>query len=169
MVPTVLRFVFVFLVLVVVMPSGRAQQAKIGDLAPASLGKTLDDTAILVGDSGGKVTVVTFWASWCAPCRAELPILAAIQKAAGSNQIRIVAVNIEGAWEFRRVAHRLSELQLTLTNDADGRVSAAYGRGAIPHFVLIGRDGRILTVHRGYTEKQLDQIVADVNGALAAR
>jgi len=164
------RFALVLLVLLVVFASrGYAAEVKVGDLAPVSLGKTLDDTSIKVGDSSGKVTVVTFWASWCAPCRAELPILAAIQKAAGSDQIRVVAVNIEGAWEFRRVAHRLSGLQLTLTNDADGRVSAAYGRGAIPHFVLIGRDGRILTVHRGYDEKHLDQIVADVNGALATR
>jgi thiol-disulfide isomerase/thioredoxin len=170
MVLSVPRLALVPLVLMVVFTArGYAAEVKVGELAPASLGKTPDDMSIMVGDSSGKVTVVTFWASWCAPCRAELPILAAIQKVAGSDQIRVVAVNIEGAWEFRHVAHRLSGLQLTLTNDADGRVSAAYGRSAIPHFVLIGRDGRILKVHRGYDEKQLDLIVADVNGALAAR
>jgi peroxiredoxin len=98
-----------------------------------------------------------------------MPILEGIQKVAGPDQIRVVAVNIENAREFRRLAHRLSQLQLTLTNDAGGEVSAAYGRGAIPHLVLIGRDGRILNVHRGYDEKHLDQIIADVNAALATR
>lgn len=150
-------------------PGAYAQQPKVGDLAPPPLGKTVDDTPVSVGDSSGKVTVVTFWASWCAPCMAEMPRLEAIQRVAGPNQIRVVAINIEKAREFNRLAHRLSQLQLTLTNDADGTVSAAYGRSAIPHLVLIGRDGRILNVHRGYNEKHLDQIIADVNAALATR
>ena len=150
-------------------PSIYAQEPKVGDVAPQFLGKTVDDTPVSVGDSSGKVTVVTFWASWCAPCRAEMPRLEGIQKVAGSDQIRVVAVNIEKAQVFRRLAPRLSDLQLTLTNDADGKVSAAYGRSAIPHLVLIGRDGRILNVHRGYDEKALDQIIADVNAALATR
>lgn len=150
--------------------SSHAQQPRVGDLAPPSLGKTIDDTPVSVRDSSGKVTVVTFWASWCAPCLAELPRLDGIQKVVGPDQIRVVAVNIEKTRVFSRLAPRLSELlQLTLTNDADGRVSAAYGRSAIPHLVLIGRDGRILNVHRGYDEKHLDQIIADVNAALATR
>jgi hypothetical protein len=96
-------------------------------------------------------------------------MLARLQKVAGPDQIRVVAINIENAREFRRLAHRLSQSELTLTHDSNGEVSAAYGRGAIPHLVLIGRDGRILNVHRGYNEKQLDQIIADVNAALATR
>jgi thiol-disulfide isomerase/thioredoxin len=170
MVPTALRFALALLLLVaIVAPRAHAQQPKVGDLAPAFLGKTLDDTPVMVGDSRGKVMVVTFWASWCAPCRAEVPILEAIQKVAGPAQIRVVTVNIEGIWEFRHLARRLSQLQLTLTSDADGAVSAAYGRKSVPHLVLIGRDGRILKVHHGYDEKHLDQIIADVNAALATR
>jgi thiol-disulfide isomerase/thioredoxin len=158
-----------FVIIAVAAPSAYAQQPKVGDLAPPSLGKTVEDMPVSVGESFGKVTVVTFWASWCAPCRAELPMLSKLQQVAGPDQIRVVAVNIEKTWEFRRLVYRLPHLELTLTNDSDGKVSAAYGVGAIPHLVFIGRDGRILNVRRGYDGKHLDEIAADVNAALATR
>lgn len=158
-----------FVIFAVTAPSAYAEQPKVGDLAPPSLGKTVDDLPVNVGQSSGKVMVVTFWASWCAPCRAELPMLSKLQKVAGPDQIRVVAVNIEKGWEFRRLVHRLPQLELTLTNDSDGKVSAAYGVSAIPHLVFIGRDGRILNVRRGYDGKHLDEIAADINAALATR
>lgn len=158
-----------FVIIAVAAPSAYAQQPEVGDLAPPSLGKTVEDMPVNVGESFGKVTVVTFCASWCAPCRAELPMLSKLQKVAGPGQIRVVAVNIEKAWEFRRLVYRLPHLELTLTNDSDGKVSAAYGVSTIPHLVFIGRDGRILNVRRGYDGKHLDEIAADVNAALATR
>jgi thiol-disulfide isomerase/thioredoxin len=106
---TALRVGLVLLVIVAMdAQSTYAQQPKVGDLAPLFLGKTADDTPVRVGDSSGRVTVVAFWGSWCAPRRSEMPILAGLQKVAGPDQIRVVAVNIENAWEFRRMAHRLS-------------------------------------------------------------
>jgi len=58
---------------------------------------------------------------------------------------------------------------MTLAYDDDGKVSKAYGVKGIPHLVLIGRDGKILKVRRGYDESKLDQVVADINAALATK
>jgi thiol-disulfide isomerase/thioredoxin len=156
-----------FVLMAVAQPA--SAQPRIGDLAPVALGKTLDGTSVMVSDNQGKVMAVTFWASWCAPCKAELPVLEGLQRVAGSDRIRVVAVNMEDAVMFRRVARSLSQLQLTLTHDSNSEISAAYGVRGIPHMVIIGRDGRILKVHRGYNETHLDQIVADVNAALATK
>ena len=143
--------------------------SKVGDPAPASLGVTPAEQPIVVGDGAGRITVVSFWASWCEPCRKELPMLEAIQNRVGAAYIRVVAVNIEDPLDFSRLARRLSDWKLTLTHDVDDKVSKAYGVKGIPHLVLIGRDGRILKVRRGYDESKLDQVVADINAALATK
>lgn len=139
-----------------------------GDTPPAGLGLATDGTAAEVGQSAGKVTVVTFWASWCAPCRKELPMLEGLQRAA-KDRVQVVAVNIEDREQFRRVARTLSSLTLKITHDYDKQAHDAYGVSGIPHMVIIGRDGRILAVHRGYSEQAIDGILAEINEALAAR
>ena len=114
----------------------------------------------------GKVLVVTFWASWCSPCKAELPVLEGLQIAAKGN-VKVVAVNIEPRETFRTVYRALSSLNLTLTNDPNQWYATAYGVNGNPHMVIIGKDGKILHVHRGYHEKQRDGFVAEIHAALA--
>ena len=137
-----------------------------GDVPPAALGLTRAGDAIETTQFAGKVLVVTFWASWCGPCRAELPILENLQKA-GKGSIQVVAVNIEERDQFRAVARAMAPFTLTITNDYYKRYSTAYGVHGIPHMVIIGKDGKILHVHRGYSESALDGFVAEINAALA--
>jgi hypothetical protein len=70
---------------------------------------------------------------------------------------------------FRQVRRRLDNLKLglILTDDSDNSISKTYGVNGIPHMVMIGRDGRIAQVSRGYDESMLDDIVKDINGLLA--
>ncbi len=139
-----------------------------GDKPPASLGQTRDGESIETTQYAGKVLVVTFWASWCGPCKKELPVLEGIQRIGGKDRIQVVAVNIEDSDQFRKVAKALASLTLTLTHDYRKKSSEAYGVHGIPHMVIIGRDGKIVNVHRGYSEDALDSIVAEINTALAA-
>jgi thiol-disulfide isomerase/thioredoxin len=138
-----------------------------GDLPPPALGVTLDGTELSTGKFAGKVLVVTFWASWCGPCKKELPMLEGLQRAGGKDHIQVVAINIEDRDTFRRLARGLSSLTLTLSHDY-GKPSEAYGVHGIPHMVIIGRDGRIIAVHRGYAEDALDGLLAEINKALGA-
>ncbi len=140
---------------------------KPGDTPPTWIGITRDGDTIETGQFAGKVLVVTFWASWCGPCKKELPILEGLQNA-GKGSIQVVAVNIEERDQFRAVARALSSLKLKLTHDYGKKGSDAYGVNGIPHMVIIGRDGKVINVHRGYGESMLDSIVAEINAALAA-
>ncbi len=137
-----------------------------GDAAPRSLGLARNGDAVEVERSTGKVQVVTFWASWCGPCKKELPILEGLQRAA-KDRVRVVAVNIEDRAQFRKVAQVLESLTLTLTHDYGKAASEAYGVNGIPHLVIIGRDGRIVAVHRGYSEESIDSILGEINAELA--
>ncbi|HUP98796.1 MAG TPA: TlpA disulfide reductase family protein [Usitatibacter sp.] len=145
-----------------------AMVLKAGDVPPASLGVTRDGDAVETRQFAGKVLIVTFWASWCGPCRKELPLLEGVQRVAGKDRVQVVAVNIEERDQFRRVARALESLTLTVTHDYNKASAAAYGVKGIPHMLIIGRDGKVQKVHRGYSEEAVDRIVAEVNAALAS-
>ena len=70
--------------------------------------------------------------------------------------------------QFKKLQRALSTLTLTMTHDYGKKASDAYGVNGIPHLVIIGRDGKVIAVHRGYGENSIDSIVAEINAALAA-
>lgn len=144
-----------------------AKAPGVGDVAPSVLGRALDGHLVSLASYTGKVVVVSFWATWCPPCRKEVPILENIQKA-GKGQIQVIAVNIESKEVFRRAAKVLAEYQLLLANDVDKRGFRSYGARGIPHLVIIGKDGRIVSVHSGYGSGEIPDLVDELNNALAA-
>ena len=81
-----------------------------------------------------------------------------------------LAVNTEEHAVFRKAARIMREhMHLELANDVSGQAQKAFGVKSLPWMVIIGRDGRILAVHHGYDESQLDDVVADINRALQSR
>jgi thiol-disulfide isomerase/thioredoxin len=143
-----------------------AEGPRAGDSAPTALGLDRDGNAVDLAQGAGKVQVVTFWATWCAPCRKELPMLEGIQRVA-RDRVRVVAVNIEERGKFRTIAKTLDGMTLTIAHDFNKVASSPYGVDGIPHLVIIGRDGKILAVHQGYSEESIDGILAEINGELA--
>ena len=82
--------------------------------------------------------------------------------------MQVIAVNTEGRDVFRQVSRELKTLNLQLARDVAGKAQAAYGVKGLPHMVIVGRDGCLLRVYRGYSESQLGAIVADINRATGA-
>jgi thiol-disulfide isomerase/thioredoxin len=139
-----------------------------GDAPPPHVGHTLSGDEVLLTSYAGQAVVITFWATWCPYCLKELPILEGVQDTAGKDQITVIAINTEAPDVFRRATRAMrGRMHLELVSDSDGRARAAFGVHGIPHMVIIGRDGRILSVHSGYSEDSLPAIVDDINRALA--
>ena len=157
----------VFTCVLVTAPTLAKPTLATGDTPPPWLGLNLEGQPINTTQFAGKVLVITFWASWCGPCKRELPILEGLQ-IAGKGRIQVVAINTEERDQFRKVAKILSSLTLMMSHDYSHRAAEAYGVNGIPHMVMIGRDGKILSVHQGYGEGSLEGIVAEINAALAA-
>lgn len=156
------------LLLTTLLCTGHALAAPVaGDMAPDQFGKTLKGEAPKLADYAGKVVVVSFWATWCGYCLKELPILEGIQQT-GKGQVQVIAVNRESRDEFRGIERALRTLTMKLTYDADDLGAKAYGVSGIPHLAIIGRDGKIIAVHRGYDESSLPHIVDAINSAIAA-
>jgi thiol-disulfide isomerase/thioredoxin len=140
-----------------------------GDRPPDRVGRDYEGDPVQLKTFAGKAIVVSFWATWCPYCLKELPILQGIQKVVGEDKIRVIAVNTESRDTFHRAAKALKDLGLLMTYDPGRDAETAFGVNGLPHMVIVGRDGRILNVYRGYDESSLDAIVADINRAVAVQ
>jgi thiol-disulfide isomerase/thioredoxin len=138
---------------------------QVGDVAPDNLGRASTGGKVKLSDYRGKIVIVSFWASWCAPCRKELPVLAAIQKNATRDKIVVFAVNwMESDDRYRAIIRTLKDVDLAFVSDQNGYFGGEYGVKAIPHMIIIGRDGRIAAVHVGYGESEIPTLVREING-----
>jgi thiol-disulfide isomerase/thioredoxin len=120
---------------------------------------------VKLSDYRGKIVIISFWASWCPPCRKELPVLAAIQKHGTRDKIVVFAVNWkESGDRYRAIIKTLKDVDLAFVSDENGYFGGEYGVKAIPHMIIVGRDGRIAAVHVGYGESEIPTLVEEING-----
>jgi thiol-disulfide isomerase/thioredoxin len=146
----------------------RKQPAK-GEFPPDALGRDRNGQEQTVSMHRGKVVIVTFWASWCAPCRRELPILGKFQSVVGKDHLEIVAVNVkEPKNDYKAVVRANQGIGLTWVHDASGAISASYGVEALPNMFIIDRDGRIAHAHRGYNDQQIKVFIEEITALLPA-
>ena len=94
----------------------------------------------------GQATLVNYWASWCAPCREELPLLAALSQRPG-QPIRVVAIALDTLPEARAflAAHPLAmDVRIESPSGTDSSVLLGNRHGVLPFSALIGPDGRLI-------------------------
>ncbi len=156
------------LVLVCLLVGAAAVAAvEVGDIPPDYLGKSTNKTKIHLSESHGKIRIVTFWATWCAPCLKELPVLNALQKRGGAERIQVIAVNINDRQnDFRRALRKLENYEIDFVFDYKKSVAKKYGVEGIPHMFIIDVDGRVAFRHVGYKEEEIPTIVGEINSLL---
>lgn len=98
-----------------------------------------------------RLTVLHFWASWCLPCRDELPALAALQSDLGKDGVRVVAVSVDRlGWDvIDRTTEKLGVRELELYHDQDREAAIALGIEVLPTTVIVDAQGRDVARMRG--------------------
>jgi peroxiredoxin len=105
-----------------------------------------------LAEQRGQVVLVNFWATWCGPCRQEMPHLNRLYDRYRSAGFVLLGVNVDD--DPRAAADLAAKLgvQFPVLLDTDKRVSRAYDMSAMPATLLIDRDGRVRHIHRGYRD-----------------
>ncbi|EHR40022.1 TlpA family protein disulfide reductase [Alishewanella jeotgali] len=153
-------------VVLAVMFNLQAAAPDIGEIPENHLGATLDGKDVLLENYQGKVVVISFWASWCAPCLKELPVLNSIQQDVGQDLMQVIAVNHkEDRKRYRRLHKVMSEslTSLVFTHDQRGRIGDAYGVEALPTLYVIDKTGKVAYHKVGFGESSIDSIVDILN------
>jgi thiol-disulfide isomerase/thioredoxin len=130
-----------------------ANALKIGDAAPEVQRPDLDSKPHSLGEWRGKLVLVNFWASWCAPCREEMPLLDRTQQRLAGKGLQIVGIANDNAAATREFLGTVPVQYPILIDDPDKGedLSELFGnaRDVLPYTVLIGRDGKILARRPG--------------------
>jgi cytochrome c biogenesis protein CcmG, thiol:disulfide interchange protein DsbE len=120
---------------------------EVGSRAPAFQARAVDGTGRVkqLADYQGQVLIVNVWATWCEPCKVEMPSLERLHEMYGSKGLRIVAVSIDetaGDDSIRAYARNLG-LRFEILHDNTGEIEKRYQTTGYPETFVIARDGTI--------------------------
>jgi peroxiredoxin len=98
----------------------------------------------------GEVVMINFWASWCGPCRQEMPILSELHDKYKAMGFTVLGVNVEENSSEARKLLKEMPVSFPVLFDNDSSVSKRYDVVAMPSTVLVDRDGNVRYLHKGY-------------------
>jgi peroxiredoxin len=133
-----------------------------GQVAPDFALKSSTGQNLRLSEYRGNVVMINFWATWCGPCRQEMPLLDELYTRYERVGFSLLGVNIDD--DSRRAMQMIEDLGVSfpVLFDARKEVSELYEVEAMPVTVLVDREGNIRYVHHGYKpgyeDKYLDQV-----------
>ncbi len=118
--------------------------------APDFTLRTMNGPNMRLQEQRGRVVMINFWATWCGPCRQEMPKLNKLYQKYGDSGFVLLSVNVDD--DQRNAADVAAKLGVSFPVlwDTDKTVSKLYDLNTMPSTVLIDRDGKVRYVHRGY-------------------
>ncbi|VAX07020.1 Thioredoxin family protein [hydrothermal vent metagenome] len=120
------------------------------EMAPNFTLKSRDGKNIKLSELRGQIVLVNFWASWCGPCRQEMPILEKLYKKYKSLGFVIIGVNVDDKPKQAESLLKLIDVSFPIVFDTDKKVSEKYKVTAMPSSFFIDRDGKMRSEHKGY-------------------
>ena len=115
----------------------------------------------------GNVVVVDFWASWCGPCKEELPVLESLHQKYASQGLVIVGINIDTSTKKMDNFLKSSPVSFRIVHDPKIELPQRYEPSTMPSSYFIGRDGKLRYIHEGFRKKDADAIEAKITALLA--
>jgi len=141
------------------LPDEEERSVELGSYAPDFTLVSLDGESVTLSELRGSTVVLNFWASWCAPCRYEMPLLQATYEAYGADGLVVLAVNM--GEERRRVEGFVEDMVATFPvfGDEETRVGSLYRVRGAPTTYFIDRDGVV-------RQRYVGQLTAGILGSI---
>lgn len=162
-----LGLVTLALTAVLALTASTAQAVTPGDEPPAIDLPDQTGKSVNLNELEGKVVLIDFWASWCGPCKQEMPVLETLHKKYQSEGLVIVGVNIDNS--ERKMNNFLKGTSVTFrrVRDKKLKVASRYEPPSMPSSYFIGRDGKVRHVHEGFRKSDAAKLEAQIKQLLA--
>ena len=135
--------------------------------------EAIDDSTFRLADFNGKVIVINLWATWCGPCRREVPDYEKVRKEYAGRQVEFIALTTEDPMAARGKVQKFARdfhfgFRIGWADRETARV-LMNGRNGIPQTLVLGADGHVLTRWVGYSaQNSSDRLRAAINQGLSA-
>ena len=110
----------------------------------------MDGSELRLSDLKGQVVMINFWATWCGPCRQEMPLLQQLQVKYEPLGFTLVGINVEPESAGARAWLEKVPVTFPILFDRQNQVAERFGVQGMPSSVFVDRSGRVRHVHRGY-------------------
>ncbi|MDH5409377.1 MAG: TlpA family protein disulfide reductase [Gammaproteobacteria bacterium] len=144
------KIVSILFVSIMLAFSGHALASKVSGKAPNFTLKSNTGSNLKLSEFRGQVVMINFWASWCAPCRQEMPLLEDMYKKYKRLGFTILGVNVEENSAPAKKLLRSIPVSFPILFDTQNKVSKLYKVSAMPSTVLVDRNGNMRYLHKGY-------------------
>lgn len=147
-----------------------ARAPEIGKPAPGYRAISLTGDSVSLSDARGRVLLLNVWATWCHPCRQEIPVLQAMHERYASQGLAIVGVSVDARGEEATIREFARDFGMTydLWHDADERVQSTFLAIGVPATFLIDRAGILRWRHIGPVRADDPTLLGELERALAS-
>jgi peroxiredoxin len=135
---------------------------KVGDTAPTFTFNIDQNKTANLTDYKGKIVVIDFWATWCGPCRMELPRIQKEiwEKYKDNPKFALFAIDRGEGWDKTLPFKKQNNYTFLMTPDPDRKIYSLYAKQYIPRVIVVGEDGKIIYQSIGYDEKDFSNLLA---------
>lgn len=154
--------------LLIIAATNTTSLASAADVAPDFTLKSTQGENLRLSEHRGEVILLNFWASWCGPCRQEMPLLNAINDRYSKLGFSVIGVNVDKDSALANKVLKDIPVAFPVLYDNLSLVSASYDVNAMPTTVLIDRDGNMRYLHKGYKpgleltyEQQIKELIKE--------
>lgn len=121
---------------------------------------------VKLSDFKGKTVYLDFWASWCGPCKQSFPWMNDMQSRYGSKGLRVLGVNVDQKTDDAKVFLKDTPASFDVVFDQAGKNPKVYAIKGMPTSVLIGPDGKVISVHSGFKPEKRTELENQIKQAL---